>query len=463
MIPMNFYKKILTEKIELFLQKYNLLDKSQKFFVGFSGGIDSACLLDILNDLSAKHGFLLVAGHLNHNWRGQESLNEELNAKSFCNERNIKFYSETLDENLPHTEEEARNQRYKFFNKVSLKTNCTAIITGHTLSDNVETVLYRIIKGTGIKGLKGIPEKREQKDLPSIYRPMLEITREETIEYCKENNIAPNMDSSNLEEKYLRNKIRLSLIPDLKNYNSDIENAILRLSFLAKDSEEIIEESLKTTKQSICAKKNTILTEKFIELPESMQRRVLYDFLPEDLSPNYQTIQNILGFIKETACSKSGTTFSIGKDLWVFASSSQIEIIDKITADKTFDIIPVNLENTTTFPALNFSFKVTKYYGEKPEKFPKESDLCAYVDLSRIKTPLFLRTRRDGDRIQPFGMQSKTKLKKYLINKGIPEFERDKLLLLTTTEEILWVAGVGISELIRVDKIPTHKLEILPV
>lgn len=454
----------IKEKVSGFLKKYNLEGKNQKLFVGFSGGIDSACLLDVLSRLSQEYEFKLAAGHLNHNWRGEESLKEELAAKQFCVERNIEFYSETLSENLPRTEEEARNQRYSFFNKISSHVGATAIITGHTLSDQAETVLFRIIKGTGIKGLKGIPEVRFQDKFLAIYRPLLEISREENVEYCRENNITPNIDLSNFQEKYLRNRIRLNLIPELKTYNSEVETAVLRLSSVAKDSEEIIEEYLGLISKEIYSADGVISAKKFLKLSAALQKRVMFEFfIKNNIEYNYEKIEDALDFIKESSVLKSGNTLSLGKDVWLFASSSEIRIINRILADKSAEIVEVNLNGETFCPSLNLKIEVKPWDAKVPEKFPKETDKKVYADLSRVKTPLYLRTRKDGDVIQPFGMENKTKLKKYLINKGVPEFKRDELCLLADDEEVLWVVGVGISELLRAGKIPTHEIKVFLV
>ncbi len=459
---MNNNNSIIEEKILNFLKKHNLLEKKQILFVGFSGGIDSACLLDMLSKLSQENGFKLIAGHLNHNWRGEESKKEELRAKEFCKKRNIEFYSETLPDCLPQSEEEARKQRYKFFNKIAAKTKSTAILTGHTLSDQVETVLYRIIKGTGISGLKGIPEVRHQAGFPSIYRPMIEITREETTHYCKENNINPNIDSSNDNKKYLRNRIRLKLIPKLKLYNLGIENAILRLSSIAKNSEEITEEYLHIVNNAIYEENNVISTKLFLVLSSGVQKRILFEFfIKNNIEYNYEKIEENLYFIKKSECLKSGNTNSLGKDLWLFASSAEIKIINNIKAPKILNIKEIRPDEEINFSELSFTVKINKWEKDKPKRFPKETDKNAYVDLSGIKPPFFLRTRRSGDIIQPFGMDEKTKLKKYLINKGIPEHERDKLLIFANKEEVLWVIGVGISELLKVKNIPTHEINII--
>lgn len=451
----------IEEKIKDFLEKYDLLSHEKALLVGFSGGYDSICLLDILSKLENRYQFTLIAAHLNHNWRGKESDREEQVAKEFCLIRNIKFYSEKLSEKLPHTELEARNQRYEFFNRAAEKFNANTIITGHTATDNVETVLYRIIKGTGIKGLKGIPAVRLQDNGASIYRPMLEISREETIEYCKYNNLTVNVDSSNLDQKYSRNKIRLSFIPQLKEYNQEIEKAVLRLSSVANDEESIIEEYLDKIKQEIY-KNDAILTHGFLGLSYAVKKRVILEFIIDNkIDYDYEKISEILQFIEENKDSNSGNTLSLTKNVWLFVSRKEIKIIKQIKSDVLKSTIMVNMEGETHHSELNKTLKITPWQGDIPDQFPKEIDNKVFVDLSDVKFPLYFRTRQAGDKIQPFGSNFKTKLKKYLINKGIPEFERDEIPLITTEDEILWVVSIGMSEILRVKNKPTHVLEII--
>jgi len=456
-------KNSLSNKVLHFFEKYNLLSSENRLLIGFSGGVDSLCLLDILIKLSKQYHFKVIAAHLNHNWRKDESKNEEIKARKFCQERNIEFYTEILPGNLPHTEIEARNQRYGFFNKAATKLNATAILTGHTLTDNVETILYRIIKGTGTVGLQGIPEKRLQKNYPPIYRPLLDISREETIKYCKENNLEPSYDSSNLDIKYLRNKIRLKLIPELKNYNNKIEKAILKLSCLSEDAETLINEYLKQIKTEITTKNGEIITSKFLNLSSAAQRKIIVDFLLNNsLDYDFDRIERILSFIKANSRLKSGNTLSISQNCWIFVSFSIIKLIHFIKADVLKLSIPINPDGETIIPEMGKKIIISQWKGGKPEKFPVETANIAYVDLSNIKiSAIVARTRQNGDKIQPFGMKAKTKLKKYLINKGIPEFKRDNLLLLTVDSEILWVINVGLSEILRVKGTPTHVIQIL--
>jgi len=453
-------KTFIKQKIIIFLKKYNLQSCKNSFLVAFSGGIDSLCLLDIMHELSQEYNFKLAAAHLNHNWRGVESEREKEKAREYCNAKNIDFYSETLPSGLPHTELEARNQRYEFFKRAAKNFNSTAIMTGHTKTDQAETVLYRIIKGSGTIGLKGIPEIRYQEDSVPVYRPLLEVTREQTTEYCKQNKLSPNLDSSNQNEMFLRNKIRLSIMPELKTLNKDVEESLVRLSKVSNSSEELIEEYIEQIKEKIYTD-SEIETVKFLNLSPSAQSRIILDLLLlEKIDYDFERINKILDFIKENFALKSGNTLSLAENSWLFVSSQIIKIIHSIRGAVLKSTMVVNLNGETNHPDLGKKLIVTVWQGNKPEKFPNESSRAVYVDLSMIKEAIFFRTRKPGDKIQPFGMQQKIRLKKYLINNGIPEFKRNNLPVLATDSEILWVVGVGISELLRVSDKPTHILEV---
>ena len=449
--------EIIKQKISDFLLTRKLLQKQDKIFVGFSGGVDSLCMLDVLSELRCEYGFKLAAGHLNHNWRGEESKQEALKSEEYCKSKDIEFHTKTLPNGLPQTEEEAREQRYKFLNDVAIEISATAILTGHTNTDNVETVLYRILKGTGLNGLRGIPEVRLQEGLPAIYRPIINLKREDCIRYCKEKLLVPSVDPSNYNEKYLRNRIRHSLLPELRTYNNAIDNSIRRLSLIAKESEEIIEEYLSGIKEKVI-QNNVIKTVDFLVLSNALKKRVLMSFLHENnIEYTFERIDLLLDFALENKDSKSGKTFSIEKSSWIFVSSKVIKIIDH-TRGEGVDAVPVNLEGETIHPELGVKLSIKKWTSDAPKSFPKEDSKEIYVNLSEEK--LYLRTRKPGDVIQPFGMKERTKLKKYLINRGIPEHVRDELPLLTSEVEVLWVTYVGISEVLRVHKIPSHVVKI---
>ncbi|HSA05885.1 MAG TPA: tRNA lysidine(34) synthetase TilS [Candidatus Gastranaerophilales bacterium] len=452
----------IKRKIINFLEKYKLLWSENFLLVGFSGGADSLCLLDSLHKISGNYAFKVAAAHLNHNWRGEDSLREAKKAELYCKKAGIEFFTETLSSELPQTEDEARKQRYIFFNKTAKKISAISILTGHTRTDNAETVLYRIIKGTGLIGLKGIPEIRKQENGISIYRPLLnDILRKDCIDYCNENFLSPSFDASNLNEKYLRNRIRHSLLPELRTYNKAVDDSILRLSSIAKESEEIIAEYIDFKSKNLFLEENIISAENFLKLSEPLKRRMLLNFLHKnEIEHTFERIEDLYNFINENTASKSGKTFSLGENSWFFVSSKELKIIDHTKGKKTAVTVPVSFEKKIFHPDLKVSIKIEKWTEGMPQKFPPDVSYTVYADLSRIKGDLFFRTRREGDIIQPFGMREKTKLKKYLINRGIPEYTRDELPLLATEKEILWVAGVGISELLRVNKKPSHIIKL---
>ena len=164
----------IENKVIEFVEKYNLQDKT--VVIGFSGGYDSMCLLDILSKIRDKYTDLnLVAAHFNHNWRGEESLREQEVCRIFAASRGIEFYTKTAAGDVKKTENDARRARYEFFEEAYEEYDADAVFTAHNMDDNAETVLYRIIKGTGIIGLKGISEKRNY-----FYRPLLKIRRSES-------------------------------------------------------------------------------------------------------------------------------------------------------------------------------------------------------------------------------------------------------------------------------------------
>lgn len=441
----------MKEKILDFLQKHNILNSGNTFLVGFSGGQDSLCLIDILHKISKKNNFKIIAAHLNHNWRGESSKKEQDFCEDFCKEKNIKFYTKTLDMSAKKTEESAREERYKFFSEIAKKTSSTGVFTAHTKTDNTETILYRIIKGTGIFGLCAIPEIRQEKDY-AIFRPMLEITREETGQYCLKNGLTACVDESNFDEKYARNAIRLSIIPKLKKINPNLDDAVENLSQIAKDYEEILSGFLD---------KNPLASETFGDFSDAEKRACVHRFLVQnEIEYNHKKIDEIKDFITENIAKPCGNTLSLTTDRWLFVSKEKIEIISQIKSPQIDEVIGLKLNQDNYFKSLDKILTIKEFEGKIPDEFPKESSLKAFVNLPQNLTPLELRTKREGDFIQPFGMHGTMKLKKFFINKGVAEHKREQILLVASRNEILWAIGVGLSEKIKTIEKPTHIIEL---
>lgn len=387
------------------------------------------CLLDMLE------GYDVVAVHLNHNWRGEESLNEAKVCENFCRMRGIKFYTETLSDDVPHNETCAREARYDFFKRCAEKFNSNVVFTAHNYDDNAETVLYRIIKGTGIEGLKGIAEHRD-----IFYRPLLNTTRAEIEEYCKRKGLKPNQDSSNEDTKYKRNLIRKKILPILREINPKVTDALNSLSKIASED---------------CTEKNKI-------------RELL---ISHNIDYDKKKIDEIYEFINENKNSKSGKTLSLTKDLWLFANENGTDIITKCQKSCS----EINITECGEYEFDNFVFSIKQYQLPSPTereqlceqselllrekvKFPSDKDFKALINIDKID--FTLRHRKDGDIIQPLGTKGTQKLKKYLNEKKVPNHKKDGIVLLCDGKEVLWAGGLGINDKIKVTDKPTHIIEL---
>ena len=249
---------MIKEKVLETIKKYNLIQTGEKIVVGVSGGPDSICLIDILNEIKneKKIEFELVVCHINHLIREEAGEDEEF-VKNYCKEKQIPFFAKhakvqkIAETEKIGTEEAGRKIRYEFFNEILNKTNANKIATAHTKNDNAETVLMNIIRGSGTQGLKGITPIRDNKYI----KPLINLRREEIEEYCKEKNLNPRHDKTNDENIYTRNKVRNILIPLIKKeFNPNIIETIDRLSNLAQKENEYFEKITEKTYKELLIK-----------------------------------------------------------------------------------------------------------------------------------------------------------------------------------------------------------------
>ena len=231
------------------IKKYNMIENEDKIVLAVSGGPDSICMLDILNDIKNDEtidiNFEIAVAHVNHMIR-KEAEEDEKYVKKYCEEKQIEFYSKSIDvqkmanNNKIGVEEAGRKVRYDFFDEILEKTNAQKIAIAHNKNDKVETVLMHILRGSGINGLKGIEAKRGK-----YIRPLIECERNEIEEYCIEKKLQPRIDKTNFENEYTRNKVRNLLIPYIKKeFNPNLIQTIDRLSNLVAEEENYMDKQV---------------------------------------------------------------------------------------------------------------------------------------------------------------------------------------------------------------------------
>lgn len=446
----------MIDRVISFLKEYELQDKT--IIVGFSGGYDSMCLLDILSKIKEQEGFWdlnIIAAHFNHNWRGEEALKEQEVCRLFAASRGVEFYTRTASPSVKKTENDARIARYEFFEEAMEEYDADAVFTAHNKDDNAETVLYRVIKGTGLVGLKGISVRRN-----CFYRPLLKISRAEIVDYCNKNNLNPNNDSSNADTSYRRNYLRLNVIPALEKINPSVKDSLNTLAEVCSSENAIIEEYLTDIRAKVFVE-DRIVSSEFKKLSKPVKMRLLHEYIQKfDLDYDFKKIKEVYDFIENNIGQRNGSTLSLATARWLYADDKIVETIPhRSTKEKPALEIVIDAEGE--YEVGDKKLVLKKYVERDVFIFPEAAANFVYVDLSKIKLPLTLRNRRDGDVINPFGMSGSMKLKKYLNSKGVLRHKRDELLILADDNEVLWVVGVGLSNKIGVTKTPTHVIEVI--
>ncbi|MGI8500712.1 MAG: tRNA lysidine(34) synthetase TilS [Hassallia sp.] len=232
----------LHAKIHRTIRSRRLFERNQRLLVAVSGGQDSLCLIKLLLDLQPKWGWYLGIAHCDHRWRADSQANAN-HVENLAESWKISFYLETANEAL-NSEAAARNWRYQALSAIALEHNYNYIVTGHTASDRAETLLYNLMRGTGADGLQALTWQRPLTDNIMLVRPLLEITRAQTGEFCQDFQLPIWEDSTNEDLKYTRNRIRQELLPYLQeNFNPQVESALAQTAELLQAEVEYLEQA----------------------------------------------------------------------------------------------------------------------------------------------------------------------------------------------------------------------------
>lgn len=384
-------------KVKEYIQTKVLLDKEAKVVVGVSGGADSIALLDILIHL----GYNCIAAHCNFHLRGEESDRDYRFVKKICQERKIEFIYTDFDtykymtENSVSLEMAARELRYEWFEKIRVELNANKIAVAHHQDDSVETVLINLIRGTGIKGLTGIPSMNG-----NIVRPLLCLYRENIIQYLSENNLEFVEDSTNKEDVYIRNKIRLNIIPLLETINPSVKQSIYKTSENLLSVEKIYEANVDKIK-------NEIFVNNTINIPLLLKENEPKTILFEILHPYGFNSENIVS-IFNTLTNQSGKQF-YSKD-YILIKDRDLLILEEISL-KDENVYHIRKDDTNINNPIRL--KIEKLNSREEFLEYKKNSNTIFLDQDRLTYPLTIRHWQNGDKFVPFGMKGSKKLSDY--------------------------------------------------
>ncbi len=458
---------MIVEKIKSNIERYGLFKKGERLLLCVSGGPDSIFLLHCLNGLRKKHRLKLFIAHVNHNLRAGQSDAEEAFVCKLSVDLKIPFYRCSVPTALIagkeklSLEEAARNLRYNFFANICHIHKIKKIVLAHTKDDQVETIIMRILRGTGIKGLCGMSIENRLEKI-SLIRPLLNIEKKEILNYLKKNKIRYMIDSSNLKTDYFRNKVRLEIIPMLSNYSPQIKENIYRLGETAKQAEGILEEKVKKVySRVVMLKKEKVLCvnkELFLKLPLVLRSGIIRKVISELKGGlngfDFKHIKIVDDFITKQLT--KGKYLDLPKAVSVEKSRDSVFFYEKgMKCRGSFEIPPrmLYLDKELRIPELNLCLKAVKLKRLKEEKsLKKHSANVEYFDLDKMDFPLEVRLRKSGDLFHPLGGKGKKKLKKFFIDQKIEDKQKDRIGLVVSGGTIAWVVGMRLADPFKITK-----------
>lgn len=448
-------------RVRCTIQRYRLIEKAENVLVGLSGGPDSVCLLHTLHLLSAELGFKLYAAHVNHLLRGEESDMDERYARMLCEEIGIPFYVQAYDikklsrDGKLSLEEAGREARYTYFNSLSDRLGAARIAVAHNRDDQAETVLMHIIRGTGLDGLRGMDYSRGR-----IIRPLLDVPRKDIEEYCSFYRLAPRTDSSNLENAYTRNKVRLDLFPMMNRLlDTDVASSILRLSEVVRDdgdylnacTEELLERSLMAWDGGTAVINRLELEKVHPALAKRAVRKAVAMVKGDLKGLESKHVESVLRLVAD---SRTGAGIDLPGGVTAVRYYDTLKISRRAVDEPAGSFsVPVLIPGRTTVEAiggsLEASFEKKTFHVEEYTRI-RYNSFVQFFDFDGLKAGITVRNRLKGDVFKPLKSNGTKKLKEYFIDCKIPRDLRDKVPLVAVGNEIVWVVGYKISDKFKV-------------
>jgi tRNA(Ile)-lysidine synthase len=437
-----------------------LIVPGDKVLVGVSGGADSIALLHVLHWFSSIQKYSLIVVHINHMARGKDSDADADFVESVAEKLKLPFYLKKIDVRIERLQlktsfqDAARIIRYQFFEEILKAVGGNKVALGHSADDQVETILMNIVRGTGLKGLTGIPQVRGY-----IIRPFLEIHRKDLKIYLEEKDISFRDDSSNWDKKYLRNRIRHELIPHLETYNPGVKKCLQEMSGIAREEDSLLSQMVR----DIFKQKSRLLEgneknivwdiDDFQSYPIALRQRLVREIFCR-ITGDMQAItaHHVQQIINLFNSPKSGKALNIPRGVTVTCSYGSVLFskgIGDICENEPL-VTPISVPGTTELLEGNIRIQ-TQILADKRDFSSLDSGRQAFLDLGETGLVIKARFFREGDRFCPLGMTGNKKVKSFFIDRKVPRSMRSQIPILTNAnDDIIWVYGQRISHSYRV-------------
>ena len=414
--------------------------KEKKLLIACSGGLDSVVLTHLLKSLKFEIGL----AHCNFSLRGKESDGDEMFVIGLAKKIETPVFAETFNtkkfakEHNVSTQMAARTLRYNWFNEILDNFGYDYLLTAHHLDDDLETFFINLSRGTGLKGLIGIPKKNER-----IVRPLLSFSREEILNYAKTYNLKWREDSTNQKTDYLRNKLRLDVLPKLKETNGSILKNFQKTQQHLQSSHNLIEDYLSLIYKLLVTEVSDsykINITNLVALPNP--DALLYELLKDFGFTEWHDVTNLVkAQTGKKIFSKTHQLLRNRDELILTTINSENEDYEFLVS-KNGIVSPITLK-----------IEKSNYMGESGKNL-------IYLDNENLKFPLILRKWRKGDIFQPFGMKGKKKLSKFFKDEKISTYEKEKIWVLLSEDKIVWVVDYRMDDNYKVTENTKNILKI---
>ncbi len=417
------------KKVIEFLKK--TIDKNTSLVVACSGGPDSMCLLDLVTKLKDELNLNIIVAHVNHKLRS-ESEEEAKMVENYSTENNLIFELLEITDyiNGNFSEEDARKRRYKFFNEVIEKYHATALLTAHHGDDLIETILMRLTRGSNLSGYIGIKEISQNENYKTL-RPLLSVTKDEIINYLKENNVPYRLDKTNQELKHTRNRYRHVVLPFLKKENPKVHEKYLKFSKELIEYDNFVNTYINDNKFIV---DNSIVINKVSGQTDFIKRKCLELLIKDIQSKDYFDISdeqtnNLMKLYNQSNKSIDLNNNYIGTNGYgkIFIKKKENKVLNEIIFDK--DTL---LEDFIL-------------YYNSPDG--DNSNSCIYLDTSEIMMPLRIRSLLPGDKIKVKNLNGSKKISDIFIDSKVPKDKRSTYPILVDSQNtVLWVPNLKKSQ-----------------